>query len=455
MLPKLAFHTQMRMTITPQMVLAHDVLRLSGDDLRAAITRELERNPALTAREAPPARAHPKSRLRSHSHTTAPIDSNNDDDDGVERAVARESALDRLAADIRLMVTDPRDLDVATRLVYALDGQGYLRASAVLLAWEMGVDRARVDRAIGVLRQLHPAGIGARDLRDCFQLQCADLAARGVDCGLAPRLLEHDQAWAEFAAQRWDRAARALGVRRQDIDHVLSFIRANLYPFPLALVPDDRDAAPVLTPDVVVRRPPDGSAGFTVEIPAAQRYGLVINDTFARAVRDTSAEDSLTPAQRDWVCQSVDQARAFMDALDQRWATLRRIAEYLVSHQADFFAHGARHLQPVTRADVARALNLHESTVSRAVSDKAVQLPDGQLMALGDLFDGSQAAKAAMRDLMAQTSHALTDREIARRLGMAGISLARRTVAKYREQLGIPARKAHAARPPAENALAG
>lgn len=120
----------------------------------------------------------------------------------------------------------------------------------------------------------------------------------------------------------------------------------------------------------------------------------------------------LAPAEREWVCQAIERARHFIDALDQRRATLRRIGEFVVTWQDDFFEHGPAHLKPLTRTAVAKALGVHESTVSRAVSDKILQLPNGRLIEFSDLFDRSLAAKEAIRQLIRTSGSPFSDRAI-------------------------------------------
>lgn len=120
------------------------------------------------------------------------------------------------------------------------------------------------------------------------------------------------------------------------------------------------------------------------------------------------------------------------------WATLRRISEYLIDYQVDFLNYGSLYLKPLTRVTLARELGLHESTVGRAVLDKVARLPDGRLMLLSDFFDESLAVKEAIQQLLTRTDEPLNDREIAEQLLTNGFKLARRTIAKYRQQLNIP-----------------
>jgi len=124
-------------------------------------------------------------------------------------------------------------------------------------------------------------------------------------------------------------------------------------------------------------------------------------------------------------------------ALRQRWETLKRIGEYLIRYQNDFLEHGPFYLKPLTRAVVAQELNVHESTISRAVRDKIIQLPNGRLIPLSDFFDASLATKESIRLLLRDNTKRLCDREIAEGLQAKGMKLSRRTVTKYRREINI------------------
>jgi RNA polymerase sigma-54 factor len=299
------------------------------------------------------------------------------------------------------------------------------------------VSPERLARHIAWLHQLEPPGIGARDIRECLLLQCTDLEARGFDCKAARQILS--AAWEPFVNQRWASVAKLTGLAHQDIEAARQFMHDNLYPYPLLMVPDVADDNDQLAyPDLVIRHT-DGTGRFTVEVPAAHAYQLTINPAFRMVTHTEGVTDSaLVAHEHEWIAQSIERARTFIHALDQRYTTLRRIGEFLVEYQSDFLQRGPKYLRPLTRSEAARQLDLHESTLSRAVSDKVVQLPGGKLIELDDLFDGSLAAKAVLRELV-NSDGTLSDRELALRLQSASFNLSRRTVAKYRAQLRIPA----------------
>jgi RNA polymerase sigma-54 factor len=435
-------HLATQFKVTTLMVLSSKLLRLSAMEVEQAITQELTDNPALEdgksslARNIAPDPSPPgpgTSPGLSHSRRLA--GGTHDLDDVSEYLVAHVPVLDQLINQVRLIVP-PGEVDLAIYLIRSLDQHGLLRTPEDELAQELDVTPERLAQHIAWLHQLEPTGIGARNVCECFLLQCVDLEARGLDCKAVRQILS--QAWEPFIHQRWPDVARLTGLSQQAIDAALGFMRDNLYPYPLQMVPDASEDENVLAyPDLVIH--PAGRVGrFSVQVPAAQAHELAINPAFQMAIRGSKSTDSeLEPHVQEWVAQSVERARMLIDAVEQRWTTLRRIGEFLVEYQSDFFQRGPRHLLPLTRAEVAQQLGLHESTISRAVSDKVLQLPNGRLVELCDLFDGSLAAKEAIREL-ATRDEPLSDREIALQLQSESFDLSRRTIAKYREQLGIP-----------------
>jgi RNA polymerase sigma-54 factor len=434
--------------ITAQTVLASTLLRLSAADMEEAVKRELAENPALELAEPSAIRSRTAVERLSRSGDGAGWEGTGrggsaaawegDDHDPLDRVAAALSPFEQVLSQAKLIVP-AADLDIVAYLIQSLDEHGFLRIPEPDLAGELGVSHERVLQGIDWLQKLDPPGIGARDLRECFLLQCAHLTALGVDCSLVAQILH--SAWDCFIQQRWECVLKRAKVSRAQIDSVLQFMRGNLYPYPLLLLAEDPHPETALTrPDLIVRRnPPTGDAGFTVEVVAAEMHNLRISSAYQLSVGTTpEGASKLAPAEREWVCQAIERARRFIDASEQRWATLRRIAGYVVAFQNDFFEHGPASLKPLTRAAVATVLGVHESTVSRAVSDKVLQLPSGRLIEFNELFDGSLAAKEAIRQLIRTPGKPLSDREIAAQLQGQSLGIDRRTVAKYRAQLGIP-----------------
>jgi RNA polymerase sigma-54 factor len=218
------------------------------------------------------------------------------------------------------------------------------------------------------------------------------------------------------------------------------YLRRHCYPHPLVLIAGDSSPEETLAcPDLIIHFEPASQPIYRLEIPGAERFELRLSAVFERAWRaaDRAQAQEMTPVQQAWVAVWLGRARMFIAAVNQRWLTLERIGQAFIRYQETFLEAGPRFLKPMTQAWMAADLGLHESTISRAVSGKIIQLPDGCLRPLADLFDPSLAAKEAIRQLLVRTETPLTDREIAACLQSQGLPLARRTVAKYRQQLHL------------------
>ena len=178
--------------------------------------------------------------------------------------------------------------------------------------------------------------------------------------------------------------------------------------------------------------------GFEVDVVESKRFFLRINPLYRELMMRAQQEEAhLNDNEKKHIQQYVSRARLFMANIDQRRQTLQRIVAYLVSYQGDYLANGVRHLRPLTRAMVAAELGVHESTVSRATASKYVMLPTGEVVPLSHFFTPSLSAKDVIKDMIEHEDEPLTDEQIAEGLAAKGIAVARRTVAKYREQLGI------------------
>jgi RNA polymerase sigma-54 factor len=426
---------QPKLTVTARQVLCSRVLQLAGAELPELLRREMEQNPALEARVVPPQRDASgwAGAPRQRPTASGPVPAGS-----IEQVRERPSPRAALEAQIGLLAKDD-ERDVAVYLLHCLDEHGYLKRELAELAAELETTPERVEQALRTLQQLEPPGIGARDLRECLLLQCDHLGDASSAGATTRRIVA--EAWDDVAGQRWGAVARRLHLSQAELRAARAFIRQRLYPYPLFLVPDDRQEAGTFRQvDLVICRERAAGAGtYTLELPGESAVSLQISASFAAA---RHAREALSSGERAWIDEHVQRARLLIHAVAQRWQTLRRIGEFLIENQQNFLDRGPLYLKPLTRADLAGALALHPSTVGRAVRDKVVQLPDGRLTLLKDFFDDSLPAKAAIRRLVAQATEPLSDEAVAQQLAGQGIRLARRTVTKYRRQLGIPA--AHA-----------
>ena len=239
---------------------------------------------------------------------------------------------------------------------------------------------------------------------------------------------------ADVAAGLLGKVAMALSAPVDEVAAALTFVRDRLQPPSL---PDPPPSYPPPPPDVVISRV-EGAAGYDVRViePAAVRVQLAAS---YRCLAETGpASDQLTAEQRATARDQVDRAVDFLDRLAQRSSTLLRVARIVVDRQSEFLRRGAAGHRRLTRSEVASSLGVHESTVSRAVRGKLVRLPGGEIVAFSALFGGAVAIRECLRQLVTQESEPQSDGALARALADHGHVVARRTVAKYRSQLGIP-----------------
>jgi len=336
------------------------------------------------------------------------------------------------------MTCAPDEREIAEFVVGSLDSHGFLPEHIV----EEGTDllqrsAARVARVVAALQRLDPPGIGARSACECLLIQLRRLAQLGDAHPLAERLVR-DYLDA-LAMRRFREIAHALGETPKAVELEWEFIRTHLYPYPAhGFDPDVANlagtASPV-RPDVIIRKC-DGD--FEADVVEARRYDLRVSPEYRRA-RKEAADRGFSERERAHLRQYLDQAQSFISALQQRWDTMQRVSDALIELQRDFLEQGPSGIKPLTRADVAKRVELHESTVSRATDGKFVLLPDGRTVPFDDFFDSSLPIKKALRDLIASENprHPYSDEQLAHLLDTRSMTVARRTIAKYREEIGV------------------
>jgi RNA polymerase sigma-54 factor len=336
----------------------------------------------------------------------------------------QEHLMTQLGADL----PDPADRAIGRALVEAVDEAGYLTQEPAEIAGRLRVDPAGVARVLKRLQEFDPPGVFARSLSECLALQLAD---RGRLDPPMQRLLEHLDLLAEGKREA---LRRHCAVDAERLDAMIAELR-RLDPRPgLAF---ERSIVQAVTPDLTIER--NAAGGWEVDLNGESLPRLALNERYPES-GDVEA--------RAYIRAQRSAARWLLRALDRRADTLRRVAEIIVQRQAGFLEGGAGGLKPLSRREIARSLDLHESTVSRAISGKHAATPRG-VVALSAFFGGGlgeaadvapAAARARLKEIVGEETagQPLSDQEIVRRLEQGGIALSRRTVAKYREMLRIP-----------------
>jgi RNA polymerase sigma-54 factor len=422
---ELAMAPRVGLEVSPALVAFSEMLTLPCAAMQAVVENELSANAALErldAENCPICRGTWRTRCSVCSAPTAPTVKQFAD---VADSAAAERDVHALLRSVR-METGAADAPIVECLIDSLDEHGLLDQTCAQIAAELRVAESAVARVLDVIRRCGPPGIGAIGITQCLLLQLDALDLDDALRQLARAVItDHLPA---LARGRFTSIASALGASRAEIKQVLELIRRELRPYP-AFDGNTPALSPYVVPDLVVREHDTIAGTFTVELvePAMTRLGI----RRPRRLKETSTPDA--------AAASIPRAKAFLAQLHDRWDTLRRIAEYTIDRQQDFLVDGATALKPLTRSEVAAALDLHESTVSRGVADKYTLLPDRTIVPLARFFGVSGGIDAELRKLLESADAPMSDQRLADGLREAGYPIARRTVAKHRARLGITA----------------
>lgn len=471
--PRLDLRQSQSLVMTPQLQQAIKLLALSNLEIEGVIAEELERNPLLEssgpADDAPDA-APPETPTRDEPAGADELvmageaagesldvdiaaerfDDSPSDHSGLSSAAApagtgsgeavdfdsfadtSESLADVLLAQAGAAF-DEADLFIARALIDQIDEAGYLRADIADIARRLGVELARVQAVLAMIQRFEPSGVGARDLAECLAIQARE-ADRYDPC--MARLLDHLDLLARGDLTRLKRLCQ---VDDEDMADMIRELR-GYDPKPGCRYGGEAPA-PVI-PDLSVTR---ARKGWAIELNAATLPRVLVNKGYYSELSD-GAQDK---AGKAWLAEKLASANWLVKALDQRQRTIVRVATEIVRQQEAFFLRGVAHLRPLTLRQVAEAIDLHESTVSRVTSNKYLSCARGvfelkyfftSAIAAADGGDAvsAEAVKSAIRALIAgEGDKILSDDTLVEQLNAKGFDIARRTVAKYREAMGI------------------
>ena len=464
--PRLDLRQSQSLVMTPQLQQAIRLLALSNLELEAFIGEALEANPLLEMGEvsreaAPEGEVEPLVREAgadaagdgdgaldldpqaldrdrdtgdgewSAAHASGP----SEDGPGIdERGAADGPTLaEHLHAQVSAAAGDSREEFVARAIIDQLDEAGYLTVTVSEIAGALGVPLAEAERALAVVQSLDPTGVGARSLAECLALQAKE-ADRYDPC--MARLIDNLELVARGDVARLKRMCE---VDDEDFADMLSELRAY-DPRPGLRFGGGGEAAVV--PDILLD--PAGS-GWTIVLNEATLPRLIVNRSYYLELARGGDK-----AAHGWLKEQLSEANWLMKALDQRAKTILKVAAEIVKRQDGFFRRGVAELKPLTLRAVAEAIDLHESTVSRVTSNKYLACPRGTFelkyfftsgvaTADGEGAASAEAVKAAIRQLIEaeEPKAILSDDTLVDLLKGKGFDLARRTVAKYREAMGI------------------
>lgn len=446
---------QLQQKLSPQQIQLMRLLQLPVTELEQAIKEEMEKNPLLEA-EVQDEMPLPPTDNRSDWDSDEDEDYDYDYREHQEsdpNEVRREfvvsdslSASERLMQQLALRPLTERQQKIATELVGTLDDAGYLGRDLALvtndLAFRQGIDATQeeVEEVLRIIQSLDPAGIGARSLQECLLLQLE----RMDDATMATTIVKDH--FDDFANHRYARICQALGISEEEMEAAADTIR-SLNPKPLGSDNEDSDTAAYITPDIVLTQH-DGQLSFFLNDTHLPKLSLNTYYTDMLAAMEKEGGDRETLR---FLRTKQSDAQMFLDLLQQRHDTIARIMRYIVKHQRQFLLTGNSDLLvPLRQREVAEATGLDISTVSRMANSKYLQtdfgtIPLKECFSKGMSTDGGEEVsvetiKQCLSDaIAAEDKHnPLSDDALTKLFNEKGLPIARRTVAKYREQLGIP-----------------
>ena len=471
--PSLQLKLGQQLTMTPQLQQAIRLLQLPALELQAHIRELLETNVMLEPvdegeSESESADASESSESPEPSETLEPPQSvaeaaderievleedwggpstgsgesswNGEDEDRQQEFAddSGQSLQDYLLGQLELAKLAPRELAIARAIVDAISDDGYLTETLDEIAETLKPDvqcaAAQVEAVLARVQALDPPGVGARSIGECIELQLRQLDPATPGMSTAIEIARHhleQLAGRELAALRRD-----LRTSEEDLAEALALVR-SCHPRPGATV--STSAPQYVVPDVFVRRT---DRGWVVEINSATLPRVRLNQSYANLLGRNASHASLRA--------QLQEARWLLKSLEIRHETLIKVARSIIERQVSFLEHGEEHMRPMILKDIAEAVGMHESTISRVTSGKYMHTPRGvfelryffssQIEGADGSGTSSTAIRAKIRKLVKEEDSLvpLSDGRIAELLSAEGIPVARRTVAKYREAMNIP-----------------
>ncbi len=346
----------------------------------------------------------------------------------------QETLQQHLMGQLNQTVLNAGDRKTAELIIGNIDDNGFLQATPEEMSMNTGIAQDDFETMLTLIQSFHPPGVGARDLRECLLIQ---LKREGRQTALEYKIIsEHMQ---DLGKRRFPEIARRMGISVEQVQKCANNI-AQLDPRPGAIFAQ----APqnYVLPDVTVEKVNDQ---YQVILNGEQIPHLRISNTY----KDIMSQDGNGNEVKDYIRDKIRSGKFLIKSIHQRQQTISNIAHQIVDRQREFFDHGTAHLKPMTMVQIADAVGVHETTVSRAISGKYMATPQGVFEMKYFFTPGYQTAtgesmsntsvKEAILDLVKDEdpSSPLSDKEIVEILSERGIPIARRTVAKYRTELNI------------------
>lgn len=444
---ELTIEQTQKLAMTPELIQAIRILQFNNQELNEYIGNELLENPVLESEKADDDRVIDIDALRDkiiennydlESYKQWEGASSPEDDYSFEQYVAfRYSLVEHLLIQLQFSGLGEDDAKIGRYIIEGIDDNGYLTMSADEIAKTMRCDADTVERVLDVIQTFEPTGVGARDLKECIKIQ---LAAMGELTENFEYIIEN--MLEELAGNKIAFIAKQLGIKTQEAQAMADLIK-KLEPKPGRGYDSDQTVKYVI-PDICVEKINDE---YVVTTNDSGTPRLMISSYYNRLASEAKGNDELSK----YLNNRFNSAIWLMKSIEQRKKTIYNVASAIVSYQQDFFDKGERYLKPLTLKQIADEVGVHESTVSRSINGKYMQCGYGVLELKYFFTSGvmsnegegisSNSIKYMIKEIIdgENPKKPYSDLKIAEMLANDGIDISRRTVAKYREDMGVAA----------------
>lgn len=454
--PGLYQQQSLKQVIGPQMQQSLQILQAAALELRQIIQQEMAINPVIEveASEAPMedlGQEDPDDDIRAltkldeewreyyaQSRTQASRPTSDDEERHrfmMDSITAQTTLQEHLLGQLSLAgVDDPAIREHCEFIIGSIDDDGFLHTKIEELSLRHGVPIEELQKAKKIVQSFDPAGIGAEDLRECLLLQ---LERSGKRNSLAYRIVDHHLD--DLAHKRWTALAKKLAAPPDQVTKAVDQI-TSLDPRPAQAFAVSNNH--YVTPDIMIERT---SAGYVPVMNESDLPHLRISNAY----KDLLAQPSTAPEARSFIREKIRGAKFLIRSVAQRQQTIQKIAAEIIRHQSEFLDHGPSHLKPLNMATVAGVVGVHETTVSRAIAGKYMKTPHG-VFELKYFFtsgvrnnEGEDVSNTAVKTAIAEIIKSepphkpYSDEHLVKQLAKRSIKVARRTVAKYREAMGV------------------
>lgn len=441
---------QQKLLMTPELRQAIAILQMSTLELGEYIEQELQENPFLEIKEMDEGNESEKEIVESDTKIEELMEYYNDRDieytpgnrdeenPSLETFLTKRPSLyEHLEFQLRLACKKEEDLVIGNYLIGSIDRNGYLCVDLNEVVQQLHVSYEKAEEVLKMIQSFHPHGVGARDLSECLLIQ---LSYYGKENNIATEIIKNHME--DLAKFKLNKIAQVLGVTVNQVQDVYDLIR-TLDPKP-GLQYSSGDDVKYIMPDVFVEKV---EGEYVVIVNDMNFPRLIVNNVYKRIL---TQNDNFTQDAKKYLEEKMGSAIWLIRSIEQRRMTLFKVARCIVDIQKEFLDKGLDYMKPLNLRQVAELVDVHESTVSRATTNKYIQTPQGlfelkYFFSSGvDSFGSKKVSSKSIKHMLSEiindedSRKPLSDESIVQLLKQKGIKISRRTVAKYRQELGIP-----------------